>query len=152
MKRIASALMLVFAVSFAFRPPAVAEDDDAAFDADVRALLDVTGAFKMGMQMADGIVGPLARMHPQIPRAFWTEMTKRFKKDVLYDAMIPIYRRHLSHADVKALLTFYQTPSGKRIIETMPAILSESTAAGQVIGRKIVEDMMGEAKRRGYEI
>jgi hypothetical protein len=64
------------------------------------------------------------------------EMLKNFPIDELFDAMIPIYQKHLTKGDVDALVAFYSTPTGKKFIQEMPAITSEAMQASMGIVQK----------------
>ncbi len=46
--------------------------------------------------------------------------------DSILQDMVPIYQRHLTTADVDALVSFYSTPAGRKMLRELPAILSES--------------------------
>jgi hypothetical protein len=56
--------------------------------------------------------------------------------DEMMDAIIPIYQRHLTKADLSASTAFYSSSAGQKILKEMPAIMSESMQAGGEIGRK----------------
>ncbi|MES2645172.1 MAG: DUF2059 domain-containing protein [Myxococcota bacterium] len=110
---------------------------DPAFEADIRALLLATGAGSMGIQMMDQMMVSLKPMAPGLPDAFWDGVKSEFKADELINLVVPIYARHLSHDDVKALIAFYQSPAGKKMIQVQPMIMSESMEVGQAWGQQI---------------
>jgi len=64
-----------------------------------------------------------------------------FSPDELIDAVVPIYQKHLSKADLEAILAFYSSPAGQKVMKEMPAIMSESIEAGGEIGRKKMESV-----------
>jgi len=51
--------------------------------------------------------------------------------DGMLDDMIPVYQRHLSKSDVDAMIGFYSTPTGQKMIREMPAIAAEGMQAMQ---------------------
>ena len=53
--------------------------------------------------------------------------------------MAPVYDKNLSHDEVKALIKFYTSPEGKRVIAAMPKIQRESMVIGQQWGEKIAQ-------------
>ena len=59
-----------------------------------------------------------------------------FPYDEVFNAVIPVYQRHLTKQDVDGLISFYSTPFGQKIIREMPAILSESMQAGADVTRR----------------
>jgi hypothetical protein len=52
------------------------------------------------------------------------------------------YARNLTDQELRDVTAFYRTPSGKRLVEAMPAITSESMQAGQEIGRRAAIEAM----------
>ncbi|MDP2308981.1 MAG: DUF2059 domain-containing protein [Pseudomonadota bacterium] len=124
---------------------------DPAFEADIRKLLIATGAGTMGIQMMDQMLVSLKPMAPGLPDAFWEGVKSEFKSDDLINLVVPIYARHLSHDDVRALIAFYESPAGRKMIEVQPAIMAESMQVGQVWGQEIamrvVARMEAEQKR-----
>jgi hypothetical protein len=54
----------------------------------------------------------------------------------MVDAIVPIYQKHLTKADLTAITAFYSSPAGQKILAEMPAIMSESMQAGGEIGRR----------------
>ena len=45
--------------------------------------------------------------------------------------MVPVYHNNFTHEEIKGLLQFYATPLGKKVIQTLPAVVQQSMAAGQ---------------------
>lgn len=61
-----------------------------------------------------------------------------------------IYRKHFTEAELKALIAFYQSPVGKKSLDTMPAIFQESSLVGQSLAERnmpALQAMLDEAKR-----
>lgn len=67
----------------------------------------------------------------------------------LIDLMVPIYQRHFTEQDVRALLAFYRTPVGQKMLREQPKIMVEAMAAGQQFGRQAVEQRLGELQKQG---
>lgn len=60
----------------------------------------------------------------------------------LLDDMVPVYQRHLTKGDVDAMISFYSTPTGQKILREMPAMAAEGMQALQPRMRKIMDDTM----------
>jgi len=56
--------------------------------------------------------------------------------DDFIDAIVPIYQKHLTKADLAAATAFYSSPAGQKILKELPSIMSESMQAGAEVGRK----------------
>jgi len=72
------------------------------------------------------------------------QMTNDMPIDGMLEDMIPVYQKHLSKSDVDAMVTFYSTSTGQKILREMPAMASEGMQAVQ----PRLQKQMAEAKRR----
>ncbi len=62
--------------------------------------------------------------------------------DEMVDAMVPIYQRHLAHEDIEAILAFYSSSVGQKLLREQPAMMQEGMKVGGEIGRRRLETMM----------
>lgn len=72
------------------------------------------------------------------------EIIKDFSMEGMLDDMIPVYQKHLSKADVDAMIGFYSTATGQKILREMPAMTREGMQAVQ----PRLSRMMDEANAR----
>lgn len=72
------------------------------------------------------------------------EMLRGFSTEGLLDDMVPVYQKHLSKSDVDAMVGFYSTPTGQKILREMPAMTAEGIEAMQ----PRLTRMMDEANAR----
>jgi hypothetical protein len=118
---------------------------------DIRKLLAMTGSAQLGTQVLAQVVLSMKRAMPHVPDRFWAEFQKEVKPDELTELLVPIYDGRLDTADVKALIAFYQTPTGKKFVSVLPAITQESMGAGETWGHMLTEraiaKLKGETKR-----
>jgi uncharacterized protein len=68
--------------------------------------------------------------------------------DELMDAIVPIYQKHLTKTDVAAMVAFYSSPAGQKILKEMPAISAEAMQAGGEVGRRVFAAKSAEFDRR----
>ena len=64
--------------------------------------------------------------------------------DDLISDVIPVYQRHLSRADVTALINFYSSPAGQRIRREQPAIMRESMQASGAAQQQKMELLLAK--------
>jgi uncharacterized protein len=57
------------------------------------------------------------------------EIMKGFPVTDMMNDMVPVYQKHLNHADVKALTSFYSTATGQKLLREMPALTAEAMQA-----------------------
>jgi hypothetical protein len=59
------------------------------------------------------------------------EILKGISTEGLLDDMIPVYQKHLNKADVDAMIGFYSTSTGQKMLREMPAMTREGMQAMQ---------------------
>jgi hypothetical protein len=57
------------------------------------------------------------------------EIANSFPVDEIMEDMIPVYQKHLTKKDVDAMIAFYSSPTGKKLLREMPAISAEGMQA-----------------------
>ena len=136
---------------------------------DIRKLIVITGNAKIAEQFAGAVTKNVTDMltaaRPDIPQRVFVvinqELTKLFKErmdapDGLVDMTIPIYARYFSHAEIRELLTFYQSSIGQKAITALPNVMAESMAAGrkwgQSLGPEINRRVAATLKKEGIEM
>jgi hypothetical protein len=53
---------------------------------------------------------------------FMDEFVKKIDMDGMLEDMVPVYQRHLTKQDVSAMLTFYNSPTGQKLLREQPAM------------------------------
>jgi uncharacterized protein len=129
---------------------------DAAKEADIRQLMEVTGAKDLGEQVMNAGIAQfrasVTESQPDNPRAkqfadaFAVRFEKHFDPHSLTETVIPIYDKHLSAEDLKELLAYYQSPFGQRMLKVLPEVARESQVAGFTLGQKAAQEAMEELK------
>lgn len=121
---------------------------DQAKRADIRKLLKLMGSARMGVQATEQLVRTYQIALPQVPPSFWRQLSAQITEDALIELIVPIYDRHLSHDDVRALLTFYASPAGQRFLKAMPEIQHDSHVAGQRWGVQLTRQIEEQVKKQ----
>jgi uncharacterized protein len=103
----------------------------------VDKLMQLTGAGDLGMQMMNQMLPAMQQMLPDAPAAFWETFKQELDANELMQAIIPVYQKHLTEEDIQAILVFYNTPAGKKLISAQPSIMQESMMIGQQWGQKV---------------
>ncbi len=109
------------------------------------ALLNATNAMANVTQLIDSMLA--AEAH-EIKRKFPGSDEAKFAavEKLMHDAFLNrqdeykrlvaiVYAQHFSEEDLRALTAFYQTPVGKRYVETMPSMIKDMMPVGMVWGR-----------------
>ena len=74
----------------------------------------------------------------------------------LVDAAARIYASHFTEAELKGILSFYQSPLGQKMIVEEPKALDESMANagkwGDNLSEEVMARMRAEMKKRGHDL
>jgi uncharacterized protein len=148
------ACLLLASVSFAQQNPA----DAPASKEDIEKYLEIMNSRNNMKSMMNVMAKQMhqmavehAKKDPSLPPDYVARMDKAgddlikgIPIDELIDAMIPVYQNHLTKGDVEYLVAFYSSPTGKKFIREMPAIMSEAMKAST----GIMEKMMAKTMQR----
>lgn len=78
------------------------------------------------------------------------------RKSEITDIIGRVYATRFSEAELKEILTFYRSPTGKKFVTQLPAILEEGYAKTQEWGGKLSEEVVqklrAEMKKKGHTI
>lgn len=66
----------------------------------------------------------------------------------MLEATIPVYQRHLTKADLDAMIAFYGSPVGQKILREQPAMVQESMEASAGIQQRIARSMFQKIDER----
>lgn len=154
MKRSALALVicLVFAcASYAQQDP----KDQPASKEDIQRYMDVMHSREMTMGILQAMKPGMHKMvseqmknQPNLPPDFQARMDAMMDDmidslpiDELLQAMAPVYQKHFTKGDVDALVAFYSSPTGQKLLKELPAITGEAMQASTGIIQKMVANM-----------
>ncbi len=93
---------------------------------------------------------PAQRMaNPQIPAEFWTRFEARLVDELpqLIDSIAVLYAAKFTQQELDGLLAFYQSPTGRRLRELQPVLVTESSAIGQRWGMRIGAEIGASLQR-----
>ncbi|MFQ5699571.1 MAG: DUF2059 domain-containing protein [Myxococcota bacterium] len=140
------------------------EEISPEFRSKIIELMQVTGAAKLGEQIASSVVqqmiASLKESGSTIPSEAW-DIVRDVTLEILlpaapalYERVVPLYARYFSPEDIDALLAFYETPTGKKAIQVMPALMQESMKAGSEWARSkaplLRERILQRLEEAGY--
>lgn len=137
----------------------ISADQASASREDVLKLFDVMhlrDQMKLVMtQVSEQMKATLRKRNPEITEeeiakldAQSDEMLKGMPIDGLLEDMVPVYQKHLSRADVNAMVAFYSSPTGQKILKEMPAIFGEGMQAVQPRLRKMMDEAIDKSGKK----
>jgi len=145
MKTIRTAAILVFSIFF-FASSAHAELNKEKRK-DLYTLFKMTGVTEISQSVSiavfqayvTGIKQKLGKTIPEEAQKIMQEeyqSTARNMMPEVYEAVALSYDRYMTHEDIKNLIAFYSTESGKKAARYMPLITQETMSVGSAISRK----------------
>lgn len=137
-------------------PVRAAEVPQAAADAPSARQLELTRQYidlTMTDQFDDAIrqmiadqaaLDPNARNMPEEDRQFLIELTGELTTDMIprmIDAMVPVYARAFTEAELVAMIEFYDTDIGRSIIEKTMTAMPEANRAALTVLPQMMDKM-----------
>ncbi len=120
---------------------------------DIRKLMVITGSGELGIQVLKNMVESYKKMMPQIPSSFWDGFIAEVDANSLTELIVPIYDKYLTHDEIKDIIKFYESPSGRKLVKVLPNITDESMAVGREwgkeIGNRLIQKLQNQAEK-GY--
>ncbi|MGA2566546.1 MAG: DUF2059 domain-containing protein [Pseudolabrys sp.] len=161
-KRTARPVAVVVAL-VAFGPAAHSQQPSAAAMATAKELIASTGSAAVFNPLIAGVVEQakllflqqnpaLASDLNEIANQMRTDLAPRFVD--LTDEMARLYATHFTDQELKAILVFYQSPVGKKLLAQQPTVVDDSMRFAQDWANKlsdqVIAKMREELKKRGH--
>lgn len=121
---------------------------------DIEQYLKVMHSHDMMKQTMLAMSGPMHKMmhdeyvkdKDKLPADFeertnkmMDEMFQNIPIDEMMQSMVPVYQKHFTKGDVSALITFYSSPTGQKMLRELPAIMGEAMESMMPIMQKYME-------------
>ena len=135
--------------------PAIAQTADTpASREDVEKYLQLMHSREMFQQTLDVMSKPLHQMiHEQylkdqdkLPADFeprmnqmMDEMLSGLPYDEIQEKMVPVYQKHLTAGDLNALIAFYSSPTGQKMLKEMPTLMADTMQVTMPLIRDHIE-------------
>ena len=127
---------------------------DPQKEADIRHLMDVTGASSMAIQVMGNMeksIRPLmtnalppGEYRDQLVELFFQKYHQKRDPNHIVDLAVPVYDKYYSDDEIKGLIQFYSTPLGTKALTVMPQLMSELQNAGSDYGKDLGRQCMLE--------
>jgi uncharacterized protein len=130
-----------------------------------KQILEIKGVSVMFQPLVRGVIEKAKNQFMQT-NFMWAkdlnEVAAKMEKDYavrvneLVDQSARIYASHFTEPELKELLTFYQSPLGRKVIVEEPKALDESMSSAGEMGERLSDEviprMREEMKKRGHDI
>jgi hypothetical protein len=161
----AARLAAIAVALVAFGPAAHSQQPSAAAMATAKELVAVTGATALFNPLISGVVEQakllylqqdpsLAKDLNEIAAQMRENLKPRFVE--LTDEVAKNYAANFTESELKAILAFYQSPAGKKLLDKQSTVVNESMTFAQDWANKLSEvvipKMREELKKRGHNL
>jgi len=147
MKKAALSLLLLISTTLAF------SQDNASYKSSLKKMIQVSGSEVAYKGIVNQMITMFKQQQSNVPAEFWNEFSAEMNRDAvgqLVEMLTPIYQKHLTESDIQSVISFYETPVGRKFAEKTPLITQESMQAGQEWGKQIGERVMEKLRTKGY--
>lgn len=117
---------------------------------DIRKLLEISGSEKLGIQVIEAMVEQMKKLLPDIPNNYWNLLKNEFNGKEFVELIVPLYDYHFTHNEIKDIISFYNTPTGKKLVNRLPILTEESMDIGRKYGEEIGNRIINKLKKDGY--
>jgi uncharacterized protein len=76
------------------------------------------------------------------------DFVKSLPLEGMLSDMIPVYQKHLTKSDVAAMVRFYSSATGQKLLREQPAMAAESMQAMSARIQKVMDEVMQRAERK----
>lgn len=162
-----AARLATFAAALLALAPAVNAQPkpSAAAVAEAQKLITLTGAANLFTPLIAGVVEQakllflqqnpaLGKDLNEVAAKLRTDLTPRFSE--LSNEMATFYATEFTEPELKEIVTFYQSPAGKKLLERQPIVIDHSMKFAQDWANKLSEEVIGkmreEMKKKGHQL
>lgn len=132
-------------------------NDKPATKEQIQRLFDVMDIRKQSHLMMESMQKQMQTMTAQMLKTRYPQITpaelaraakisadslKDVPMDAMLDDMIPIYQKYLTQTDVDAMIAFYSSPTGKKLMQEMPEITQEAMQVSYQRMQKQIDNAM----------
>jgi Uncharacterized protein conserved in bacteria len=146
----------------AFSPAAYSQQPSAAAIASAKELVAVTSSMTLFTPLITGVVEQakllFLQQNPGLSKNL-NEISEKLRTDLaprlveLSDEVAKLYATNFTEPELKAILAFYQSPAGKKLLTQQPKVVDASMNFAQGWANKLSDEVIGkmreELKKRG---
>lgn len=137
---------------FSAMSSAVAQNQDNEYKETLNKMMTLSGALFSAKTMVPQMVTMMKQQAPSVPQTFWDGFVSKWETkfaDRMVELYVPIYQKYLTLEDLKQIVAFYESPVGKKLGTSTPAMTMEGMQLGQKLGMEMVTELQQELDARG---
>lgn len=132
-----------------------AQTSDKVYKETLQKMLEVSGSMASAKAMVPQMIAMMKQQSPTTANnAFWDGFQKKWENKFgtrLAELYAPIYKKYLTLDDLKKIIAFYESPVGKKLGSSTPAMMAEGMQVGQQLGMEIATELQQELQAPGVK-
>lgn len=145
-------IVMCVAMLFAAAPSALAQTSNDEYKVTLGKMLELSGSVASVKAMIPQMIAMFKQQSPSLDASFWDGFQKKWEAKFgsrLTELYTPIYKKYLTLDDLKKVVAFYESPAGKKLAASTPAMMSEGMQVGQKLGMEIANELQQELQAQG---
>ena len=153
MKRIPAMLALIAVLSCApcFAQAKVIPSTNPELREKIQELIGVLNLEASAAHQLDQLLTTFQKLRPQVPNEFWLKARSEVDMKEFKEIVTDVWAKYYTIDDINALLAFYRSPVGKKMIEVQPALQRDVAAAGSDWGKKWAQRVEAELSQKAAD-
>lgn len=144
-------VVMCVAMLFAAAPSASAQAPSDEYKATLEKMLELSGSMASAKAMVPQMISML-KQQSSASVSFWDGFQKKWEGKFgskLAELYAPVYQKYLTLDDLKKIVAFYESPVGKKLGASAPAMMAEGMQIGQKLGMEIATELQQELQAQG---
>ena len=147
-------VMMCMIALFTLTLPASAQNTNATdeYKETLKKIMDFSGTSTTTDDFLQRLSSIMKLNAPKKDEAYWNEFSKNWKEKVenkVFEMYMPVYEKHLTLEELKAVAAFYESPVGKKYKEASLIVMRETTPLlVQQLQTEMFKEIMPEKSER----
>lgn len=132
-----------------------AQSGENAYRSALEKMLQRSGSLEGSKAVLTKTFSMLRAQYPDVPASFWEEQEAKVTTkllDKIVDIYLPIYQKYMTLEDMNEIISFYDSPVGKKMTEATPKMMAEGFEISQKVAMEIITEMMQELQAKQKEL
>jgi len=107
-------------------------------DDDIMKLFRVSGTAEIMNQAMEQMFMQLGPMPPAVKNF----LTQKLSSGEFIRLFVPVYNKHFTHDEIKQMIAFYESPVGRKMVQTTPVMMKEMMPITMQWANGLTEEIM----------
>lgn len=145
MKKLFIGALVLATALFIHTPNVSAQDVNNEYKQALQEMLEASNAMEGIRMFVPQLIKQLKMSLSDMPAEFWEEQEKKMQTEFMnraIDGYVKLYQKHLTEDELIQITTFYRTPTGKKLANTMSDIALDCSKLWYEIGTQLSQELV----------